>query len=269
MTIFVGSFADKGGVGKTTILFNQAEYDASQGYNVCLMDGDENRHLSSIYNNYQSSGTIKNIFTGNEDVEFVKIKENLTLIPGSKDLADMNTELATATNRETKFFMWLLDHADEMQQYDRVYIDMHPSMSIVTKNFLVACDLLLCPVEPHKFSFEGLDSAKINLDKYKKEMIDIRTRETLVQANLVYIGNKIKYNTSSSHAFIDAVSTRDDFIGLFMERNLMAESTNQNIPIIDMTLDESFTKQSKSNKDYLNSTVKTMEGISDFIKNYG
>lgn len=266
-TNIIGTWADKGGVGKTTIIYNKAEHDAAEGRKVLLIDGDENRHLSSIYNNYQNTGTIMNCFSDNGEVEFVKIKENLDLIPGSKELGELNTQLATATNKETKFFMWILDHADELQQYDRIYIDLHPSMSIITKNFLVVCDLLLCPVEPHKFSFEGLDSAKINLDKFRKEMIDFRSRETLVKAQLMFIGNKVKYNTSSSHSFKKVVDERDDFLGFFWDRNLMATSTSENIPIVDMLKDEKLMKD-KSTKDYLIHTEQTLEQISKYIDLY-
>ncbi|WP_317945970.1 ParA family protein [Carnobacterium maltaromaticum] len=266
-TSIIGTLADKGGVGKTTIIYNKAEHDAANGKKVLLIDGDENRHLSSIYNNYQNTGTVMNCFSDKEEVEFVHVKENLDLIPGSKELGELNTQLATATNKETKFFMWLLDHADELEQYDRIYIDLHPNMSIITKNFLIVCDLLLCPVEPHKFSFEGLDSAKINLEKFRKEMIDFRSRETLVKAQLMFIGNKVKYNTSSSHSFKKVVDERDDFLGFFWERNLMATSTSENIPIVDMLKDDKLMKD-KSTKDYLIHTEQTLEQISKYIDLY-
>ena len=77
--------AIKGGVGKTTLTFNYAEWLAKKGQKVLLIDLDHQCNLTQCYNIYESKNTIANAFKGG-DVDIKQVKENISLIPGSVQL---------------------------------------------------------------------------------------------------------------------------------------------------------------------------------------
>ena len=70
--------AIKGGVGKTTLTFNYAEWLAKKGQKVLLIDLDHQCNLTQCYNIYESKNTIANAFKGG-DVDIKQVKENISL----------------------------------------------------------------------------------------------------------------------------------------------------------------------------------------------
>ena len=71
--------AIKGGVGKTTLVFNYGEWLSEQGYNVLLIDTDHQCSLTQTYDIYDSENTVKNIFTNTGKVNIHEIKENISM----------------------------------------------------------------------------------------------------------------------------------------------------------------------------------------------
>ena len=53
--------AIKGGVGKTTLVFNYGEWLSEQGYNVLLIDTDHQCSLTQTYDIFKTAGTVADI----------------------------------------------------------------------------------------------------------------------------------------------------------------------------------------------------------------
>jgi chromosome partitioning protein len=148
----------KGGVGKTTTAINISASLASAGKRVLLIDTDpqgnstsglgiDKDHLNgSIYDLYTEAKTIYDIIQSTG-------MEHLKIISSNIDLIGAELELSGKDNRET-----ILKRALEpiKHDYDYIFIDCPPSLSLLTLNALVAADSLLVPMQCEYYALEGI-----------------------------------------------------------------------------------------------------------------
>lgn len=240
--------AIKGGVGKTTLTFNFGEWLASCGSKVLLIDGDHQCSLSQTYDIFKTTGTLANVFLqNNEPVDFISIKPNLDLISSSLDLEEISEDLQTQSNKELILWMWVADNYEKLEYYDYIIFDSHPDFSTITKNIVAVSDVLLSPIEPSEYGFTSKDNLNVRFSELKKNLIDVKSRETFVTAEKYFIGNRIKHHTNSSREFVETVKNEKDVIALIPEKELFNRSTLDRTPIFDMQSDK---KVFDKNKDF-------------------
>jgi chromosome partitioning protein len=148
----------KGGVGKTTTAVNLSACMAAAGRPSLLIDLDPQGNASSglgidkpslkysVYHTLVDGVPLR-------EIALPTLVENLKLIPANKDLVGAEVELVSAEHREFR----LKDQIDAIRNdYEYVFIDCPPSLSLLTLNGLVASDGVIITLQCEYYALEGL-----------------------------------------------------------------------------------------------------------------
>jgi chromosome partitioning protein len=151
---------NKGGVGKTTTTVNLAAGLGRAGRRVLVVDLDSQGSASfalGIDRENLDPGTASVLFGEKRPAEVIRSTrtENVDVLPGSLRLADADTKLSSAEQREKRLGRSL---TSVQEAYDTILIDCAPSTSLLTINALVAADAFIIPVPPSYLSLEGVVS---------------------------------------------------------------------------------------------------------------
>ena len=160
----------KGGVGKTTTSVNLAACVAEKGKRVLLVDIDPQGNASSGLGVTERSPSIYDVLLGEESAENAVRKtefDNLSVLPSDMALAGAEIELVAIPERET-----LLRKALETvrDQYDYIFIDCPPSLSLLTLNAMTAADSVLIPIQCEYYALEGVGQLMNTLQLVKKRL---------------------------------------------------------------------------------------------------
>jgi chromosome partitioning protein len=148
---------NKGGTGKTTTAVNLGTALAAAGKRVLLVDMDPqgSATISFGFEKAKLLYTIYDVLTQSRRIELVMLEtkfRNLTLVPSNLDLAGAEVELSSVRGRE---FVLREALAAAKRKFDVVLLDCPPNIGILTVNAIVACDLLMVPVQCEYYSMEG------------------------------------------------------------------------------------------------------------------
>ena len=146
----------KGGVGKTTTALNLAASLGEAKQKVLLLDFDPQGNAGSGLGIRDAKNSIYEVLSGElriEDILQTEIVENVDFLPGNRNLAAMDAELA---NEENKNYL-LKDVLDKIEKnYDYIFIDCPPSLGTLTINALTASHSVLIPIQCEYYALEGL-----------------------------------------------------------------------------------------------------------------
>jgi chromosome partitioning protein len=200
----------KGGVGKTTVTANLAGQLAYSGKKVLLIDMDAQASLTFSFvapdeweSSLKDNKTIKNWFdcisqgkttipvadviikptnVNNLLKQYTTAKE-ISLISSHLGLINVDLELATllgGANMEQTKRKYIAVHGNLRKElkkipeteYDIILIDCPPNFNIVTKNALVASDLILVPAKPDYLSTLGIEYLQASVKTLVKDYND-------------------------------------------------------------------------------------------------
>lgn len=237
--------AIKGGVGKTTLTYNFGQWLKHQNNRILYIDLDHQCNLTQTFNIFENKNTVENIFIPNDEVCMIKIDEYSSILPGYMRLDEVEKSITTKSNKDMLLYMWLEDnyHKLNLEEFDFIIIDTHPDFSTITKNAVVVSHSIFSPITPSEHSFSSRDNLLERFNEFKNEMIDFKTRESYVTANLYFIANMVKHNTKSSIEFKKVLHKIDDIIAVFPHKELFNNSTLEKKSITDMALDKTFYKK--------------------------
>jgi cellulose biosynthesis protein BcsQ len=148
----------KGGVGKTSTAVNLAYLAAREGRRTLLWDLDPQAAATYLFRvRPRVKGGSHALVTRRWPLE-AALKatdfDNLDLLPADFSYRNMDLDLDDTKKRTRRLGKLLNGVADD---YDVVFLDCPPSVSLVSENVLHACDTLLVPLIPATLSLRTLD----------------------------------------------------------------------------------------------------------------
>lgn len=189
----IAFFNHKGGVGKTTLVFNTGLALARAGKRVLFVDADPQANLTSMAINIERLeglidqketiyGALADLIRGTGDVARVppvQLRETAWIVPGDIRLSSFEDELpnswsAAQTGAERGLRVSSAIHRLALQQAadieaDYVLLDVGPSVGALNRAILVGVDGFVIPLSPDLFSLTALPSVGSSLVRWIRE----------------------------------------------------------------------------------------------------
>ena len=158
----------KGGVGKTTTSVNLTAILADMGQRVLAVDLDPQGNTTSGLGMTVEDRSVYEAVMGRiglrEAVQHTEIP-GLDLVGADIRLAGAELELVSVDKREFRLKTAL---AAVQKDYDFIFIDCPPSLSLLTLNALTAADRVLVPIQCEYYALEGVSSLMNTISRVKK-----------------------------------------------------------------------------------------------------
>lgn len=190
-------FNNKGGVGKTTLLYHLAWMFSDMGKRVLVADFDPQANLTSMFlaepeleklwdpDNAQDQSVmapLSPIIRGLGDIgptPLQRIGPNIRLIPGDLNLSNFESNLSEAWGdcldgkepafRTTSSLYRIARQAAEKFEADLVLIDVGPNFGAINRAALICADAVVIPVAPDLFSIQGLRNLGPTMKAWRRE----------------------------------------------------------------------------------------------------
>ncbi|WNY28971.1 hypothetical protein MmiEs2_11840 [Methanimicrococcus stummii] len=210
MSKVITFYNHKGGVAKTTNVFNLAQFIADSGNKVLVVDADPQCNATELLlaerlnemDEKESTTHEEQILPGTslldimkpriegavpeiniEEIEVINIRDNLDLIKGDVALTSIEDALseahsqrhATKTHERRTYcaFGDLLTRFGDKNNYDYILIDLGPSSGALTRSCFLACDAFYIPVNPDRFDVQAISTLSEIIDRWMAEHAEI------------------------------------------------------------------------------------------------
>ncbi|MCY4221990.1 MAG: ParA family protein [Thiotrichales bacterium] len=197
--ITIAFFNNKGGVGKTSLVYHLAWMYADLGLSAVAADIDSQANLSTMFleedrleelwpdgDHPQSiMGAVSPILRGTGDISEPHVEliaNNLGLVVGDLGLSRFEARLSSAWPAcldrdeaafriESAFYRTILKAA-ELRNADVALIDVGPNLGAINRSAIIAADFVVFPLAPDLFSLQGLRNLEPTLRDWRTEWRD-------------------------------------------------------------------------------------------------
>ena len=204
-------FNNKGGVGKTTLVYHLAWMFSQMGKRVVVADLDPQANLTSMFlpeakleEIWSEIGpglsimrALQPIIKGLGDIDIAPVQQicpRLHLIPGDLGLAQFEGELSEAWGkcllgwepsfRTTSSFYRIIQAAGKTAEADIIMIDVGPNLGAINRAALICADAIVLPLAPDLFSIQGLRNLGPTLKRWRNEWTTILQKNPADDLNL-------------------------------------------------------------------------------------
>jgi chromosome partitioning protein len=192
----IAFFNNKGGVGKTSLVYHLAWMYQEQGKRVIAVDFDPQANLTAAFLDEERLEEIwlakdqpntvfrciQPLIRGVGDIappQLEVVTDQLALLTGDLQLSgfedDLSAEWPGCLDRKERSFriisaFWrLIQSAIEQQQADIVLMDLGPNLGAINRAALIAADYVVVPLSPDLFSLQGLSNLGPTLRRWRQE----------------------------------------------------------------------------------------------------
>ncbi len=195
-------FNNKGGVGKTTMVYHTAYMMAELGLKVLVADFDPQSNITSMFltqerledvflienNQLTITDVIQPIIEAEpaKELHIEPISENISLLLGNLALSLYEDNLSKAWTeclnsdvysfKIVALFNKLLNDAAKKLEADFVLVDVGPNLGAINRSILIASDFVIIPVAPDLFSLQGIRNLGKTLQIWQKQWQDRKSK---------------------------------------------------------------------------------------------
>jgi cellulose biosynthesis protein BcsQ len=173
MKVFA-SYNIKGGVGKTSTAVNLAHLSAREGRRTLLWDLDPQGAATYVFKvRPRVKGGGHALVTGKRPIEDALKStdfDNLDLMPADFSYRNLDLDLDDAKKRTRRLRQLVGSVSDD---YDVVFLDCPPSVSLMSENVLHAADTLVVPLIPATLSLRTFEQLKTFVADSEKPRPDL------------------------------------------------------------------------------------------------
>jgi len=208
----IAFFNNKGGVGKTSLVYHLAKMYSDVGSRLLVADLDPQANLSAAFldedrledlwpdgaHTQTVFGAIEPLLKGVGDVlsepHVENVEDSLHLLVGDLSLARFEDELSQQwpkcldgderAFRVISAFWRLLQRAAVRARAEFVLTDLGPNLGAMNRAALVAADYLVVPLAPDLFSLQGLKNLGPTVRRWRKEWRARRERSPVLDLPL-------------------------------------------------------------------------------------
>ncbi len=192
----IAFFNNKGGVGKTSLVYHLAWMYADLGVSVVAADLDPQANLSSMFLDDERLeelwpetgprstvfGALRPVIVGTGDVAVPHVEtiaDHLALLVGDLELTraedELNAQWPNANDRKERAFRvisapWrVLRAAAHARSAELVLIDVGPSLGAINRAALICAQHVVIPLAPDLYSLQGLRNLGPTLERWRTE----------------------------------------------------------------------------------------------------
>jgi chromosome partitioning protein len=261
----VAFFNNKGGVGKTTLVYHLAWMLADLGVKVLAADLDPQANLTAafldepiletIWGDYSKQFTIytciEPLIRGVGDIAqptSIYIADNLTLLAGDLLLSAFEAELSaqwpSSLSGNERAFRVLSAFSRVMQGIaangaaEIIILDLGPNLGSINRAALIASDYVVVPLSPDLFSLQGLRNLGPAFKKWRSEWQDRLARRPsadipLPAGRIEPIGYVVQQHSIRLDRPVKAYEKWIARSPMEYRRHVLSEPAAENISILD------------------------------------